>query len=146
MRVVLAALALLAPSPPAAPLPQEPAAVAKALTRTSAELHRAIDVWQAGPRAAGATPRDVVLWALHQQRLFLKLTYDADLGLRARPLLSREARETLDARRRLVALTPPTKLPLSAFRTGPALPAKTLLRHYRQAERASASSGRSLQR
>ena len=65
----------------------------------------------------------------------MKLTYDAGLGRRARPLLAVEARATLDARRRLVALTPPTTLPLSAFRTGAALPARTLLRFYREAER-----------
>ena len=109
--------------------------MATALDCTSVELHRVIDAWQAGPRPAGPTPRDVTLWALHQQRLFLKLTYDRELGRRARPLLSEEARDTLDARRRLVELTPPTTLPLSAFRTGPALPARALLRHYREAER-----------
>ena len=135
MAVLLAALALAAPPPPTAPLPHRPAAVAETLERTTEELHRAIDDWQDGPRAAGPTPRDVTLWALHQQRLFLQLTYDAELGRRARPLLSRDARETLDARRRLVELTPPTRLPPSAFRTGPSLPARTLLRHYREAER-----------
>lgn len=135
MRVLLAALALAAPPPPAAPLPERPAAVADALARTTSELHRAIDAWQAGPLATGPTPRDVTLWALHQQRLFLKLTYDAELERRTRPLLSREARATLAARRRLVELTPPTRLPLSAFRTGPALAAQTLLRYYREAER-----------
>ena len=135
MRVLLAVLALAAPPPPAAPLPERPAAVADALATTTNALQRATDVWQTGPRAAGATPRDVTLWALHQQRLFLKLTYDAELGRRARPLLAPEARATLDARTRLVALTPPTRLPLSAFRTGPSLPAQTLLRYYREAER-----------
>ena len=135
MRVLLAALALAAPPPPTTPLPERPAAVVDALAGTTTALHGAIDAWQAGPRAAGATPRDVTLWALHQQRLFLKLTYDAELGRRARPLLTREARATLDARTRLVALTPPTRLPLSAFRTGPALPARTLLGYYREAER-----------
>jgi membrane-bound lytic murein transglycosylase B len=77
----------------------------------------------------------VTLWALHQQRLFLKLTYERSIGDRARPLLEAEARATLDARRRLVELTPATRLPLSAFRTGPSLPARTLLRFYRDAER-----------
>ena len=134
MRVLLAALALAAP-PPAAPLPERPAAVAEALATTTTALHRAIDEWQRSPRAAGATPQDVTLWALHQQRLFLKLTYDAELGRRARPLLAAEARATLDARMRLVALTRPTRLPLSAFRTGPFLPARSLLRYYREAER-----------
>ena len=134
---MLAALALLAPAPPPpeAPLPREPAAVAAALASTTTSLHAAVEAWQAGPGAAGATPHDVTLWALHQQRLFLVLTYDAELGRRTRPLLAREARATLDARRRLVALTPPTRLPLSAFRTGAPLPARTLLRFYREAER-----------
>lgn len=131
---MLAALALLAP-PPAAPLPDAPAEAARSLARTTTELHAAIDAWQAGPRAGGAAPRDVTLWALHQQRLFLKLTYDRRLGDRARPLLSPQARAILDARRRLVELTPPTTLPPSSFRTGPALPAQTLLGHYRDAER-----------
>lgn len=134
MRTLVAALALLAP-PADAPLPDRPAAVAQALGRTTTSLHAAIDAWQAGTRADVATPRDVSLWALHQQRLFLKLTYDETLARRARPLLGAEARATLDARRRLVALTPPTKLPLSAFRTGPALPARTLQRFYQEAER-----------
>lgn len=135
MRVILAALALLAPPPVDAPLPEGPAEVARSLTRATTELHAAIEAWQAGPRAGGATPREISLWALHQQRLFLKLTYDRELGSQARPLLSREARATLDARRRLVELTSPTTLPPSAFRTGPALPARTLLGFYREAER-----------
>ena len=135
MSVVLAFLALLAPPAAEAPLPERPAAIAEALERTTASLHGAIDDWQAGSRADGATPRAVTLWALHQQRLFLRLTYDPELGRRTRPLLSREARATVDARRRLVALTPPTKQPLSAFRTGPALPARALLNLYRGAER-----------
>jgi membrane-bound lytic murein transglycosylase B len=135
VRAVLAVLALLAPPSPEAPLPARPARIAQALEQTTTSLHASIETWQAGPRAVGATPHDVTLWALHQQRLFLRLTYDAELGRRAWPLLSREARATLDARRRLVALTPPTTLPLSAFRTGPALPARTLLRFYRDAER-----------
>jgi membrane-bound lytic murein transglycosylase B len=134
VRVLLAVLALAAPSPEAS-LPAQPAAVADALATTTAELERAIDSWQHGPGATGRTPRVASLWALHQQRLFLKLTYDAALGRRTRPLLSREARATLDARRRLVELTPPTTLPLSSFRTGPTLPARTLLGFYREAER-----------
>ena len=135
VRVLLAALAFAVPPPPATPLPERPDSVADALAQTTSELHRAIDAWQAGPLAAGSTPRNVTLWALHQQRLFLKLTYEPELGRHAGPLLSREARATLAARRRLVELTPPTLLPLSSFRTGPALPAQTLLRYYHDAER-----------
>jgi membrane-bound lytic murein transglycosylase B len=135
VRVLLAFLALAAPPAPEAPLPTRPAAVAGALERSTSELHRAIDRWQASPSAGGPTPRGVALWALHQQRLFLKLTYEQPLGRAARPLLSARNRAILDARTRLVALTPPTRLPLSAFRIGPSLPARTLLRHYRDAER-----------
>ncbi len=135
MRAVFAVLALLAPPPAEAPLPERPAAIAQALEQTTTSLNAAVDSWQAGSRAGGATPREVTLWSLHQQRLFLKLTYDAELGRRTRSLLSREARATLDARSRLVALTPPTTLPLSAFRTGPTLPARTLQLLYRDAER-----------
>ncbi len=135
MRILVAALVLLSPPAPTTPLPERPAAVAQTLASTTADLHRAIDTWQSGSRARGATPKEVTLWALHQQRLFLALTYDAELGRRARPFLGVEARATLDARRRLVQLTPPTTLPLSAFRTGPVLPARTLLRYYREAER-----------
>ena len=84
MKVLLAARWLVAPPPPGGAA-REPAAVAEALAGTTASLHAAIDAWQAGPRATGPTPRDVTLWALHQQRLFLALTYDAELGRRARP-------------------------------------------------------------
>jgi len=139
VKTVVLALALLSPSAappvPTTPLPERPAAVAETLARTTSRLHSAIDAWQRRPRARGETPRAVTLWALHQQRLFLELTYDEELGRRAWPLLGREARETLTARRRLVSLTPPTRLPLSAFRTGPAAPAASLLRWYQEAER-----------
>ena len=135
MRAVLAVLALLAAPAPEAPLPKSPAAITQALERTTASLHAAIDDWQSGAGASGPTPRNVSLWALHQQRLFLALTYDAELGRRTRPLLDREARETLAARQALVRLTPPTRRPPSSFRTGPAAPAASLLRWYREAER-----------
>jgi len=135
VKTLVLAAALLGAPPPAAPLPEAPAAVVAALEQSTAGLGAAIDRWQSGPGAGGATPRDVTLWALRQQRLFLALTYDRELGRRAWPLLGREARETLGARRRLVSLTPPTRLPPSAFRTGPAAPAASLLRWYREAER-----------
>ncbi|HUQ21858.1 MAG TPA: lytic transglycosylase domain-containing protein [Gaiellaceae bacterium] len=139
MRNAVLALALLGapatPPAPSAPLPERPAAVAAALAGTTASLESAITVWRTAPRPRAETPRDVTLWALHQQRLFLALTYDEELGRRAWPLLSREARETLAARRRLVNLTPPTRLPPNAFRTGPPAPAASLLRWYREAER-----------
>ncbi|MDQ3067035.1 MAG: hypothetical protein M3R12_07780, partial [Actinomycetota bacterium] len=79
MKAIVLALAVLAGTaePPAAskPLPERPAELATTLERTTAGLSAAIDVWQGGSKARGATPRDVTLWALHQQRLFLALTY-----------------------------------------------------------------------
>jgi membrane-bound lytic murein transglycosylase B len=135
VRALAIALALLGPPAPAAPLPESPAAVAASLRQTTSELETAIERWQGGADARGSAPRGVRLWALHQQRLFLALTYDERLGRRAWPLLDREARVTLGARRRLVSLTPPTRLPPSSFRTGPAAPAASLLRWYHEAER-----------
>jgi membrane-bound lytic murein transglycosylase B len=139
VRTAVLALALVgapaAPPAPSTPLPERPAAVAAALARTTGSLEAAIGAWQNASPPQAATPREVTLWALYQQRLFLALTYDEELGRRAWPLLGREARETLAARRRLVSLTPPTRLPPSAFRTGPAAPAASLLSWYREAER-----------
>ena len=141
MLALLTAAALaLAPAPPApdAQLPTRGAAVAERLAVTNKLLDGEVDAWRASgePRQ----PRDLLLRALHQQRLYLAL------GLRPRaeqdavvallpPRQRAGAREILTARRALVRLTPPTRLPLSAFRTGPPLPADELLRHYRDAER-----------
>jgi soluble lytic murein transglycosylase-like protein len=85
-------------------------------------------------------PRELRLWALHQQRLYLALglapTRVGDDVVRRLPRgLQPVARDVLAARRALVRLTPPTRLPLSGFRTGPAEPADRLLAHYREAER-----------
>ena len=126
-------VALAAPAP-AAPLPREPAAVARTLAATTESLHAEIDAWRASG-ASGRAPRDVELWALYQQRLFLALTYDAELGRRAWPRLGPEARVTLSARRALVRLAQPTRRPLRSFRTGPPAPAVKLLGWYREAER-----------
>jgi membrane-bound lytic murein transglycosylase B len=41
----------------------------------------------------------------------------------------------ITARRALVRLTPPTRRPISSFRTGPAEPAERLRGHYRKAQR-----------
>jgi membrane-bound lytic murein transglycosylase B len=139
VHALLLAFALVgAPAaPPAvdAPVPKRPAAIAAALAETTRGLHDAIDDWRRSANAGGPAPRDVSLWALHQQRLFLALTYDADLERRTLPLLGREARATLAARRALVRLTPPTRRPPGSFRTGPPAPAASLLRWYREAER-----------
>jgi membrane-bound lytic murein transglycosylase B len=137
VKALLVAASLLAAAPPRpdAPLPREPVAIASALERTTARLNRAIDEWQAADGADGATPEPVTLWALRQQRLFLVLTYRPRIGDRTRPLLSAQAKATLDARRRLVSLTPPTTKAPASFPTGPPEHAALLLRHYREAQR-----------
>lgn len=133
-----AALAVPAAAPaPNAPLPSGAAPIAERLAATTESLYTVVAVWRTSgtPRP----PRELRLWALHQQRLYLTL------GL-ARPQageavvqrLPRElhanARDVLTARRALVRLTPPTTRSLSSFRTGPAEPAERLLSYYRQAQ------------
>jgi len=133
-----AALALAGPPPPDAPLPRGVDATAARLTATTRALHRAVLVWR--ETGGDRQPRELRLWALDQQRLYLRL------GLAPRSTgdgvvahlpadLRADARDVLQARRALVRLTPPTTLPPSAFRTGPAAPADRLLAFYGEAER-----------
>jgi hypothetical protein len=136
---VAAALAVPAAAPPPnAPLPSGPAPTAQRLTATTESLYTAIATWRASetPRP----PRDLRLWALHQQRLYLALGLArpqvGDAVLRRLPReLQANARDVLTARRALVRLTAPTTRPLRAFRTGPAEPAERLLGYYREAQR-----------
>ena len=114
MHALVVALALAVPAaapPPGAPLPRDAAMTARQLAATTASLQAASDVWRetGKPRP----PRDLRLWALHQQRLYLALGLvprpfaDAVLaGLP--PTLRADARDVVLARRALVRLTPPT--------------------------------------
>jgi membrane-bound lytic murein transglycosylase B len=133
---VLAAAALLAAPPPNAPLPGDADGIARALTVRTEAVQSGIDGWR---RTGGSLPADLELDALYQQRLYISLTQRPALAravvARLRGKLRREASETLAARAALVRLTPPTRRPLSSFRTGPAAPARSLLRWYQEAER-----------
>jgi soluble lytic murein transglycosylase-like protein len=137
--IALAAVvaSLVAPAP-GAPLPAGVAATAERLTRTTITLKAEVDEW----RDAGTLrqPRELRLWALHQQRLYLALglaprRHDDAVVARLPQALRAEARDIVTARRALVRLTPPTTLPLSSFRTGAAESADRLLAHYREAQR-----------
>ena len=138
-----AAAALSVPTaapPPSTPLPSGAAPIAQRLAVTTRSLQNAVDVWRASetPRP----PRQLRLWALHQQRLYLELGISriqaGDAVVRRLPReLQASARDVLTARRALVRLTPPTTRPLSAFRTGPADSADRLLGYYREAQRRS---------
>jgi membrane-bound lytic murein transglycosylase B len=133
---VLATAALLAAPPPNAPLPGDAGGVARALTMSTEAVQTGVDDWR---RTGGSLPADLELDALYQQRLYISLTQRPALAravvARLRGRLRREASETLAARAALVRLTPPTRRPLSSFRTGPAAPARSLLRWYQEAER-----------
>jgi hypothetical protein len=139
--VVAAALAVpaaAAPPAPNAPLPTTAAATAHRLALATHSLDSAIEGWRATGKAR--PPRSLSLWALHQQRLYLKLglrprRFGDPVVVRLPTALRADARDVLTARRALVRLTPPTTLPLTAFRTGPAEPADRLLAHYREAQR-----------
>ena len=135
---MLALPAAAAPPAPNAPLPSTAPATAQRLTLATRSLDIAVVDW----RATGTPrpPRPLSLWALHQQRLYLALglrpqSFCDAVVARLPAELRADARDVIAARRALVRLTPPTTLPLSAFRTGPAEPADRLLAHYREAER-----------
>ena len=130
----LAIVATLMPPPPAAPIPREPAALAQALNATDAGLEAAIARWR---NRETRPPRDVTLFALYQQRIYLALTTRPALAGaaldRLPPRRAAHLRDTLFARANLLHLSQPR--PLSAFRTGPPAPAAALLRYYRQGQR-----------
>jgi membrane-bound lytic murein transglycosylase B len=120
------------------PVPRDPVRAAEALGTTSAGLKDSIDAWLADSRARrGDTPEEVTLRALYQQRLYLFLTERPRLAARVVARLpasvAAEARDILAARRALKRLTPPTRQ--RRFRTASPLPAETLLRYYRKAQR-----------
>jgi hypothetical protein len=128
-----------APGPPApkAPIPREARALAERLTATQAELAAATDRWRdQGDLGIHPPPREVSLWALHQQRIHLLLTARPQLAREVLPLLARgtaaHARATIRARRGLGEITPPTP---GRYRTGPPEPPRSLLAYYRQAQR-----------
>jgi membrane-bound lytic murein transglycosylase B len=138
---VAAVAVLAAPTaapPPSAPIPSGAALVAQRLAATTQSLHAAVDLWRMSE--APRPPRQLLLWALHEQRLYLALglapTERGDAVVRRLPRqLQANARDVLRARRALVRLTPPTTQPLTAFRTGLPVPAGQLLGYYREAQR-----------
>ena len=112
--LLVATFVLAAAPAPNAPLPRAAPDVARTLTQTDADLRAQIARWT--PKSAAA-PRDLVLTALYEQRLYRLL-----------------ARETKLAGATLPVLTPP--LPSRAkIRVGQAAPASALLAYYREAQR-----------
>jgi membrane-bound lytic murein transglycosylase B len=130
--VLLAFLALAGPPAPGAPIPREPAALARAYETTTRNLADAVDRWRASQ--ARRVPEDVTLYALYQQRILILLSVHHALS---KAVLARAhdrgLRSELVARRELGRLSRPR--PLSAFRTGAAEPAASLLGYYLEAQR-----------
>jgi soluble lytic murein transglycosylase-like protein len=133
---LLVALFALAPAPaPDAPLPRNAGAVAKVLTHTRDDLRVAIARWT--PKSA-QPPRDLVLQALYEQRLYRLLARDTRLAAATLPRLAPDdraiVRDMLVAHRELFRLTPP--LPSrERIKVGRAPPAASLLGYYREGER-----------
>jgi len=129
-----------APLPrPGAPLPREPAALADALTATTRSLRSEIERWRTeGDPASGPPPEAVTLLALHQQRIYRFIAPRRRLGDRVLSLLpasvAGEARDTVRARRALIAI-PPSGNRRPRISTGEPKPAGALRAHYREAQR-----------
>src|SRR3982750_807110 len=124
--ILLVALAATVPGPNA-PLPHDPAGVARSVVETSVRVRTGIDAW----RASGAprVPADLTLEALYQQRLMRLLSRDSALANKAIPLLPERlapfVRDVVVAHRELVRITP--SLRVRSIRVGPAAPASRLL-------------------
>ena len=125
---------------PDAPLPRTTAAVVADFQRTDSGLTAAIARWRRSDAALAspAAPAEVQLWALHEQRLLMRLRDRPGLAsavlTRLRPALRQAAAQTLRAMTDLKRLTP-RHPPKRRWRAGPPLPAGTLLRYYREAQR-----------
>ena len=131
----------LSPLPsPDQPVPEQPAALADALTQTTDALHEAIDDWiDGGDPSTGTPPDDVVLLAMYQQRIYRSLGHDSSLSDRTIPLLPRrlrgEARADTGAVQDLTSLTTTPVKDVGAFRTAKAKAAGVLLGWFEEAER-----------
>ncbi|MEV0390929.1 lytic murein transglycosylase [Nonomuraea sp. NPDC050643] len=117
-------------------IPSGAADLAAALKRTTAALNKAVDAWtKAG---AAKPPEDVVLLALHQQRIYRYAarhpTTAAKAFARLPSALSAQAKDNTSAIRELLALARPIK-PSATFKTQPPRPAAELLGHFKKAER-----------
>ncbi|HKR65642.1 MAG TPA: transglycosylase SLT domain-containing protein, partial [Thermoanaerobaculia bacterium] len=126
---------LLAPPPPAAPLPTSDGAVVKALVTTDAAVRREIDTWPT-PRMS-SPPAELTLQALYEQRLYRMLAVRPALARsiyrRLPSPLRAHARDVVNAHADLFRITPPlrTRYP----RLGRAAPPDDLLRWYREGQR-----------
>ncbi|MEN3312225.1 MAG: hypothetical protein V7645_1554 [Actinomycetota bacterium] len=131
--LLVANAAVAAPPGVNAPIPREPALLARTLARTTADLEQAIGDWSLKSTAA---PRPVVLHALYQQRIYRLLTADSSLAIRTLAVAPRDlrtiSRDLLAAQRELYRLTPP--IGVHKIKVAPARSAPELLGYYREAQ------------
>jgi membrane-bound lytic murein transglycosylase B len=132
--LVVVGTAGAAPPSVNAPIPTEPAPLARTLVQTTADLEQAIGDWN--PKSIPA-PQPVVLQALYQQRIYRLLTRDSRLATRTLALVPKDlakiSRDLLAAQRELYRLTPPIRV--HAIKVGLPRPAPELLSYYREAQR-----------
>jgi membrane-bound lytic murein transglycosylase B len=132
---MLVAIANAAAAPPSvnAPIPKEPAPLARKLAQTTTDLEQAIGNWKPKDTAA---PQPVVLHALYQQRIYRFLTRDSRLATRTLALvgpdLAKVSRDLLAAQRELYRLTPP--IGARTIKVARPRPAPELLSYYREAQ------------
>src|SRR4051812_32673833 len=88
--LVMANAAAAAPPGINAPIPKEPAPLARTLVETTADLEKAIGSWN--PKSIAA-PQSVVLLALYQQRIYRLLTRDSSLATRTLTLVPRDLQQ-----------------------------------------------------
>ena len=132
--LLIASNAAAAPPDVNAPIPKEPAPLARTLAQTTAQLGQAIGGWI--PKSADP-PQPVVLQALYQQRIYRLLTRNSRLATRTLALVPRDlakvSRDLLAAQRELYRLTPP--IGVRTIKVARPRPAADLLSYYREAER-----------
>jgi membrane-bound lytic murein transglycosylase B len=132
--LIVAGSAAAAPPAVNAPIPTEPAPLARTLAQTTAKLEQAIGSWI--PKSADP-PQPVIRQALYQQRIYRLLTRNSGLAKRTLALvprdLARVSRDLLAAQRELYRLTPP--IGVRTIRVARPRPAPDLLSYYREAQR-----------
>jgi membrane-bound lytic murein transglycosylase B len=131
--LLVAGSAAAAPPTVNAPIPTEPAALARTLVQTTADLEQAISDWS--PKSAAA-PQLVVLQALYQQRIYRLLTRNSRLATHTLALvpqdLAKVSRDLLAAQRELYRLTPP--IGVQAIKVARPRPGPELLGYYEEAQ------------
>ncbi|MGH2694995.1 MAG: lytic murein transglycosylase, partial [Actinomycetota bacterium] len=114
------------------------AGVVRSLGRLDGALRSSVSRWlRADPHVGARLPREVVLQALYQQRIFRALAADAGLARRVLAQLdgrpARTARRNVQAGSGLRSLVTPVK-PNELFDTQRPAPPRLLLRYYRRAQ------------